>query len=167
MLTDFFMQNFVSRKTKRKSRLEKSNVPMFISDMFYKIAEKQIKVFNKTASAFRYFTPIESIQHKAKCASEVISLNVQFGEGWLLPAEVISMAKQNINHVISLQPFGCIANQIISKGMEKRIKELYPDMQMLSLDFDGGISEVNMRNRLLLFVNDLIGEEQKVQTASL
>ena len=51
--------------------------------------------------------------------------------------------------------------------MEKRIKELYPDMQMLSLDFDGGISEVNMRNRLLLFVNDLIGEEQKVQTASL
>lgn len=167
MLTDFFMQNFVNRKTKRKSRLEKSNVPMFISDMLYKIAEKQIKVFNKTASAFRYFTPIESIQHKAKCASEVISLNVQFGEGWLLPAEVISMAKQNINHVISLQPFGCIANQIISKGMEKRIKELYPDMQMLSLDFDGGISEVNMRNRLLLFVNDLIGEEQKVQTASL
>lgn len=165
MLTDFFMQNFVNRKTKRKSRLEKSSVPMFISDMLYKITEKQIKVFNKTASAFRYFTPIESIQQKAKYASEVISLNVQFGEGWLLPAEVISMAKQNINHVISLQPFGCIANQIISKGMEKKIKELYPNMQMLSLDFDGGISEVNMRNRLLLFVNDLLGEQQKQQTA--
>lgn len=58
-------------------------------------------------------------------------------------------------NVVSLQPFGCIANHVISKGIEKRLKERYPDLNLLSLDFDGGVSEVNVMNRLLLFINDL------------
>ena len=53
----------------------------------------------------------------------VISLNAQFGEGWLLPAEIVSYARQGVNNVVSLQPFGCIANHIVSRGVEKRIKK--------------------------------------------
>jgi len=79
-----------------------------------------------------------------------ISMAAQFGEGWLLPAEIVSFAKEGIYNVISLQPFGCIANHIISKGIEKRIKDLYPEMNLLSLDFDSGVSDVNVMNRLLL-----------------
>ena len=79
----------------------------------------------------------------------------QFGEGWLLPAEIVSFAKEGIYNVISLQPFGCIANHIISKGIEKRIKDLYPEMNLLSLDFDSGVSDVNVMNRLLLFVTNI------------
>jgi predicted nucleotide-binding protein (sugar kinase/HSP70/actin superfamily) len=47
-----------------------------------------------------------------------------------------------------LQPFGCIANHIVAKGVEKRIKEIYPNMNILYLDIDGGIAEVNLQNRL-------------------
>jgi predicted nucleotide-binding protein (sugar kinase/HSP70/actin superfamily) len=82
-------------------------------------------------------------------------LNAQFGEGWLLPAEVMSYAENGVQSVISLQPFGCIANHIVSKGVEKKIKSLYPSINLLSLDFDSGVSDVNVKNRLLLFVDKL------------
>lgn len=79
----------------------------------------------------------------------------QFGEGWLLPAEIVSYAKQKADAVISLQPFGCIANHIISKGVENRIKQIYPDVELLSLDFDSGVSEVNIVNRLMLLKDSI------------
>ncbi len=67
----------------------------------------------------------------------------------------MSFAKNGINNVISLQPFGCIANQIVSKGVEKKIRTLYPGMNILSLDFDSGVSDVNVTNRLLLFIDNI------------
>lgn len=82
-------------------------------------------------------------------------MNAQFGEGWLLPAEILSYARQGIYNVVSLQPFGCIANHIVSKGIEKRIKSVIPELNMLSLDFDSGVSDVNITNRLLLFIDHL------------
>lgn len=72
----------------------------------------------------------------------------QFGEGWLVAGEISCFADQGVNYVVSLQPFGCIANHIISKGIETKIKSLYPEMNLLFLDFDPGTSEVNVQNRL-------------------
>ena len=99
--------------------------------------------------------PFTNIFNDAKNGGEIINLAAQFGEGWLLPGEVVTFAKQGINNVISLQPFGCIANHIVAKGMEKKIKTLYPQMNLLSLDFDSGVSDVNIANRLLLFVDNI------------
>lgn len=65
--------------------------------------------------------------------------------------------------MISLQPFGCIANHIVSKGIEKRIKDFYPDMNILSLDFDSGVSDVNITNRLLLFIDNLKKQEETLR----
>ena len=72
-----------------------------------------------------------------------------------MPGEIVSYASQGVKNVVSLQPFGCIANHIVAKGMEKRIAHLFPDINLLSLDFDSGVSEVNVTNRLLLFANNL------------
>ena len=71
----------------------------------------------------------------------------------LLPAEIISYAESGVKSVISLQPFGCIANHIVSKGVVKRIKRVYPAINLLSFDFDSGVSDVNIKNRLLLFID--------------
>ena len=79
----------------------------------------------------------------------------RFGEGWLLPAEIVAFAREGVNNVISLQPFGCIANHIVAKGIEKRVRNFYPDINFLSLDFDSGVSEVNIVNRMLLFMDNL------------
>ena len=54
--------------------------------------------------------------------------------------------------MVSLQPFGCIANHIVSKGIEKKVKELFPNLSMLFLDFDNDVSEVNLINRLQFMI---------------
>lgn len=155
VLTDFFMQNFVNRKVRVESCIQKSAMPDFVYKSAYKIINKQIGKFNKAGMKFRYFIPFKDIFEEAADARKVISLNAQFGEGWLLPAEIMSYARQGIFNVVSLQPFGCIANHIVSKGVEKRIKYFFPEMNILSLDFDSGVSDVNITNRLLLFVDHL------------
>ena len=154
-LTDFFMQAFVNRKINRKTHLLKWKISDCFMDRIYKWVQGHIDSVNEKASAFRYFSPLGNIWDEAKKAQEVIPLNAQFGEGWLLPAEIISYAQNGVNNIISLQPFGCIANQIVSKGIEKKIKQLYSDINLLSLDFDSGVSDANIRNRILLFIDKL------------
>ena len=87
----------------------------------------------------------------------MVSLAAQFGEGWLLPSDIISLVRQGVNNVASLQPFGCIANHIVSKGIEKKLKKMYPQLNLVSLDFDSGVSAVNVTNRLLLFIDSIRG----------
>lgn len=154
VLTDFFMQAFVNRKVRVKSYIEKSELPEFVYNLGYKIVSRQIDDVNRICSSFRYFLPFRDIFAEADEARSVISLNAQFGEGWLLPAEIMSYYHYGVRNVVSLQPFGCIANHIVSKGIEKRIRMLLPDINILSLDFDSGVSEVNIINRMLLFIDN-------------
>ena len=155
LLTDFFMQAFVNSKVNKAHGLERTHVPGVFMKWAYGRVWKQIERVNAIGSRFRYFTPFSDIFAEAEEAKEVVTLCAQFGEGWLLPGEILSMVRQGVTHVVSLQPFGCIANHIVSKGIEKRIKALYPDLNILSLDFDSGVSDVNVRNRILLFVDNL------------
>ena len=99
--------------------------------------------------------PFESIYEKARLAQPAINLSAQFGEGWLIAGEVASLARRGVTHVVSLQPFGCIANHIASKGIENRLRQLHPQLNILSLDFDSSVSEVNISKRLLLFIDNI------------
>lgn len=155
ILTNFFMQSFVNRQVNKQTHLQKDYIPNFIAKTIYEKIDKQIQKVNELGKDFLYFMPFTNIFADAKNGSEIVNLAAQFGEGWLLPGEVITFAKQGINNVISLQPFGCIANHIVAKGIEKKIKTLYPQMNLLSLDFDSGVSDVNITNRLLLFAANI------------
>lgn len=155
LLSNFFLQNFVNRLTNKKFYLGTDNIPSVLIDFIYSWISKQVDKINAIGTEFSYFTPFEDIFDEAKNGKEIINMAAQFGEGWLLPAEIVSFAKSGVYNVISLQPFGCIANHIISKGVEKKIKDLYPQMNLLSLDFDSGVSDVNVMNRLLLFADNM------------
>jgi len=155
LLLDFFLQSFVNTEVNQKGRLERKSVPTFVLRWLHNKVWKQLARANSVCQAFRYFAPFESIYAKADEAKQVVSMYAQFGEGWLLPGEIMSMARQGVSHVISLQPFGCIANHIVARGIEKRIKGVYPELNLLSLDFDSGVSDVNVRNRILLFIDNL------------
>ena len=155
MLADFFMQGFVNRDVKLRTGLEKSRIPDWLMRRIFAWMQGIIDSYNAAASSFEYFRPLGNIYHEAAAASKIISLNARFGEGWLLPGEIATFAASGVNNVVSLQPFGCIANHIVAKGVEKRIKTLYPQMNLLSLDFDGSVSDVNITNRLLLFIDNL------------
>ncbi|MDO4161074.1 MAG: acyl-CoA dehydratase activase-related protein [Prevotellaceae bacterium] len=155
VLTDFFMQSFVNRKTDEQSHLKSRSPLSLVYDLAYRGVKRKISKINEIASQFRYFTPFDDIFSEADTAKSVITLNAQFGEGWLLPAEVMTMANNGVNNIISVQPFGCIANHIVAKGIEKRLKRFHPELNLLSLDFDSGVSDVNITNRLLLFIDKI------------
>lgn len=155
MISNFFLQTFVNRQVNKENNTDSSSIPDFLMKQIYKLVYKRVNKMNKVSSKFKYFTPLPDIFGEAEHADGIVSLSAQFGEGWLLPAEVVSYSKQGVNNVLSLQPFGCIANHIVSKGVEKKIKEKYPHMNLLSLDFDSGVSDVNILNRLHLMINNV------------
>lgn len=155
-ITAFFMQAFVNHKVNKEAHLSRSSmVTDFVMNKIYKWANNYIERANQVCCGFRYFTPFSNIFEEAEHAAGVVTLTAQFGEGWLIPAELVGFAKSGVHNVVSLQPFGCIANHVISKGIEKKIRERFPQMNLLFLDFDSGVSEVNVLNRLHLMVNNL------------
>ena len=154
-LLPFFMQTFVNRRVNTELNLARPNLADFLISRTYRWATRQIARANAAGKKFRHFTPFPDIFEEAACGSKIVSLAAQFGEGWLLPAETVSFAKSGVNNVLCLQPFGCISNHVVAKGVEKKIRALYPDINLLALDYDGGTSQVNINNRLLLFINQL------------
>lgn len=158
LLAPFFLQEFVNVKVKKHTRLSCTRVPDFVVKGAYQgLVGRRIRQVNKAASRFRYFRPFTNIYDDAKEVDGIVSLAAQFGEGWLLPADIIGYIRDGVDNVISLQPFGCIANHVISKGIEKRLHERFPQLNLVSLDFDSGVSEVNVTNRLLLFLDSIAG----------
>ena len=160
LLAPFFLQEFVNVEVQKHMGLSSQRVPDFIVKGAYQtLIGRRLRQVNKAASRFRYFRRFTNIYDDAKEVKGIVSLAAQFGEGWLLPADIIGYLRDGIDNIISLQPFGCIANHVISKGIEKRLHKQFPRLNLLSLDFDSGVSEVNVTNRLLLFLDNIHSQE--------
>ncbi len=154
-IVDYFIQDIVNYKENIKANTRHRKLTDLIGIGLERLIMTTHTKFNALFSKFRYGLPFEDINDVAQRASKILSLTHQFGEGWLVPGEVAMFAEQGIHHVISLQPFGCIANHIISKGVENKIKSIYPEINLYSLDFDAGMSEANLRNRLHFMIEHL------------
>lgn len=154
-IIDFVMQYFVNSLANVKNGLQKDNLfKHCLSPIFWKYMNDKIRKVEGIVKSYRFHVPSKSIYVKAKYASEILDLSNQFGEGWLIAGEVASYARQGIKRVVCIQPFGCIANHIVAKGIEKRLRKFYPEMNLLYLDVDGGMAEVNLQNRLHFLMND-------------
>ena len=103
----------------------------------------------KEQGVFRPWTPFEQVPPMAE---EFISPAVKMGEGWLLTAEMMELAHSDCTNIVCAQPFGCLPNHICGKGMMKPIKEKYPDVNIVAIDYDAGASRVNQENRLKLML---------------
>lgn len=151
-LLDFFIQKVISIQVNKKHHTRKvSAISYYGAKIGEKLIDYRIDEINNILVNFKGFRPFHHIGHIAENAEKVVALTNQFGEAWLLPGEIATFAEEGINNVLCLQPFGCIANHIIARGIETRIKEKYPDINLLYLDMDAGISEVNTVNRLEFF----------------
>lgn len=154
-LLEFFTQEFVNIKVNQKAGLSDSKFSVnLLVYLFEKYANRYLNRTNKILAKFRFPRKFHDVRHIAGKASEILNLASQFGEGWLIPAEIAGFSEEGINNVVSVQPFGCIANQVVSKGVEKKIKDMYPDMNLLFLDFDDGASDANVLNRLHFMINN-------------
>jgi predicted nucleotide-binding protein (sugar kinase/HSP70/actin superfamily) len=100
----------------------------------------------------RHYHPRHTVEAAASSAQAILHLTHQYGEGWLLSGEVGEYVKAGVPNIVCLQPFGCIANHVIAKGVSRRMQAIYPNVNLLFLDLDAGLSEVNHLNRLHFFV---------------
>lgn len=104
------------------------------------------------------YSPPGDFAHTVSLAKNFIGLGVKMGEGWLLTGEIIELIESGVKNVICAQPFGCLPNHIVGKGMMKRIKEAYPDVNLVAIDYDAGASRVNQENRIkLMLANSMEG----------
>ena len=99
----------------------------------------------------RYVTPA-SYTELRKLALPLISRGCKMGEGWLLTAEMIELIRSGYPNIVCAQPFGCLPNHIVGKGMIRRITELYPEANIVPVDYDPGATEVNQENRIKLML---------------
>ncbi|HBZ34659.1 MAG TPA: hypothetical protein DEO38_06135 [Bacteroidales bacterium] len=153
-LSGYFTTSFVARHVNRERHVRRETTPLWITDIIYRYIRHVMHSYEALCEPFPYFRPFSDIFHDAQLADKVVNLAGDFGEGWGIPAEISHLAATGINNVISLQPFGCIANHIISKGIEKRLKNLFPGLNLLFLDFDSSTSEANVYNRLHFMVQN-------------
>ncbi len=151
---NFFMNSFVNRHINKELHIKPVNMPLWLTDVGYKLIYHYAKEYDKICAPFPYYRPFADMFHDAELASRIINMAANFGEGWLIPAEMSALAESGVKNIISLQPFACISNHIISKGIEKKIRKFYPDLNMLFLDFDGGTSEANVFNRLHFMIEN-------------
>ena len=108
-------------------------------------------VWNAFQGSSRFKAPA-TIYEMAEKAESVLSLCNRSGEGWLLTAEMIELLEDGTNNIICMQPFACLPNHITGKGMIKTLKTRFPQMNVLTVDYDAGASEVNQINRIKLMV---------------
>jgi predicted nucleotide-binding protein (sugar kinase/HSP70/actin superfamily) len=98
------------------------------------------------------FTPPTSFAHTRTLTRGYVGMGAKMGEGWLLTAEILELIDQGVNNVVITQPFGCLPNHIVGKGMMKPIKETYPDVNLVAIDYDAGATKINQDNRIKLML---------------
>ena len=113
--------------------------------------QKELIDVMKADGRFRAPTPFE---HIVELSHEVVDNGVKMGEGWLLPAEMLELNDSGVHNVVCAQPFGCLPNHIVGKGMMKPIKEKHPEINLVAIDYDSGATRVNQENRIRLMLSN-------------
>jgi len=151
-IQNFFAQRFINETADQKAFLKRSWAERLKYRLLETYSNYHLDRIEGVMQQFRFYEKAHNLRKLAIMTDEVVNLANQAGEGWLLTAEMIAMLNEGIDNIVCLQPFGCIANHITGKGMEKKLRELFPSLNLLSLDMDAGGSEVNMLNRLHFMV---------------
>jgi predicted CoA-substrate-specific enzyme activase len=147
-LQNFFAQRFVNEDFDQRTFFKHSIADSLKYKLMYLYARFHLYQIERVMRQFRFYRKPFNLKDLAEITGEVVNLANQFGEGWLLTAEMIAMLSEGIGSIVCLQPFGCISNHITGRGMEKKLKQMFPHFNLLSLDMDAGASEVNILNRL-------------------
>jgi predicted CoA-substrate-specific enzyme activase len=152
-LLEFFISWFVSVKVHVSENMVKPHLLWLLSGPLNRYLDTILDEVDEIMQDYQYYTPQHKIQHVAKKAEKILSLTHQYGEGWMIAGGIGTLVEDGVPNVLCLQPFGCIANHVTAKGVEKRLRQHYPQLNLLLLDNDAGVSEVNYFNRMHFFIN--------------
>lgn len=135
----------------------KTKISTFINDYLIKVEDMAINAIKQ----FNGFTAPTGFKHLKTLGDKVIGLGAKMGEGWLLPAEIMELIQLGYENVICAQPFGCLPNHIIGKGLIRKVKGIHDDSNIVPIDYDPSATRVNQENRIKLM---LAVAKEKLQT---
>ena len=113
----------------------------------------------------RFYTD-EYIENTAENASKIISIGNQCGEGWLLTGEMVDLIDNGVKNILCLQPFACLPNHVVGKGMIKALRTYDEDANIVAIDYDPGASNVNQMNRIKMMMATAFKNLEKEENPS-
>ncbi len=115
--------------------------------------EKMERMLIDAVKRYSSFNAPSPYAHLKALAARVIGPGCKMGEGWLLTAEMMELIESGYGNVVCTQPFGCLPNHIVGKGMIRKLRELYPSSNIVPIDYDPGATRVNQENRIKLMLS--------------
>ena len=150
-LLDFFMYCFYNNNYNYEF-LGKTKKGAIVSNTVIKVLESFRKPARDALEKSKRFEAPAHIEKLAAYARPIVSIGNQNGEGWFLTGEMIELIKSGAPNIVCAQPFACLPNHIVGKGVIKHLREAYPDANIVAVDYDPGASEVNQVNRIKLML---------------
>lgn len=151
-LLDFFLYCFYNTNFKAeklgfsKASARKANLGIKALEWLRSAAADELK-------KSRHFDAPAHIEDLAKMASNIVSCGNQTGEGWFLTGEMLELIHSGTPNIVCAQPFACLPNHIVGKGVIKELRHQYPKSNIVAIDYDPGASEVNQLNRIKLMLS--------------
>ena len=151
-LLDFFLYSFHNTNFKvahlgaKPSSSTKANIGIRLLEWFRHPATLAF-------SNSKHFDAPTHIYKLAAMAEEIVSIGNQTGEGWFLTAEMLELIHTGTNNIVCAQPFGCLPNHVVGKGVIKALRKKHPLSNIVAIDYDPGASEVNQLNRIKLMLS--------------
>ena len=150
-LTDFFLYCLLDPVYEWRHMGGRA-LPAFGNWMLVKRIESLRNAMRRALQGSR-FLPVSRIDALARSVGGIVSAGHQAGEGWLLTAEMLELIDHGVGNVLCLQPFGCLPNHVVGKGVIKALRKAYPSSNIVAIDYDPGASEVNQLNRIKLMLS--------------
>ncbi len=150
-LMDFLNYCFYNGKYKAEF-LGKSKTQDLLSDTAIGLIHRLRKpALDALAGSSRFGCPMP-IEEIAQQTRPFLSIGNQYGEGWFLTGEMIELIRSGVPNIVCIQPFACLPNHVVGKGVIKRLKAEFPQANIAAVDYDPGASEVNQLNRIKLML---------------
>jgi len=151
-LLDFFLYCFYNQRFKA-DKLGAKKSSTIKTDMGIRFCEWLRKAARQELMKSKRFMPPSYIKDTAELAKPIVSLGNQTGEGWFLTGEMVELIHSGVNNIVCTQPFACLPNHIVGKGVIKELRRQYPESNIIAIDYDPGASEVNQLNRIKLMLS--------------
>ena len=154
-LLDFL--NYCAYNNNFKAKyLGKSKKSALISNIIIWALEALRKEAVKSFKKSKRFHPPVHIKKLAEYAKDVVSIGNQTGEGWFLTGEMLELMHSGVYNIVCTQPFACLPNHIVGKGVIKELRRQHPEANIVAIDYDPGASEVNQLNRIKLMLSTAV-----------
>ena len=151
-LMDFLFYSFYNQNFKAENLGTRKSSAM-LANLGNSVMERLRKAARDALEKSVHFDPPSHIADLGEMAKDIVSLGNQTGEGWFLTGEMMELIHGGTPNIVCTQPFGCLPNHVVGKGVIKEIRRRYPNANIVAIDYDPGASEVNQLNRIKLMLS--------------